>query len=312
MQRAGNNRRLKSWDRSVKKYWQLYLLLVPVAAYYLLFKYYPMLGAQIAFKNYKFSKGIWGSSWVGLKHFQRFFSSYNAGEILVNTLWLSVLKLLFCFPMPIMLSLIINELRGKRAKKLIQTVTYAPHFISTVVVIGMMTAMLSPSTGIINQLLIRVGIISDGLYFMASPKYFRLMYVISAIWKDCGWNAIIFISALAAIDGSLYEAARVDGASRWQQLLHITIPGILPTIVIMLILESGKVMNIGFEKVFAMQTDLNLSVSEVISTYTYKMGLVDMKYDYATAIGLFNSVINFALLLTVNYISKRLTETSLW
>lgn len=312
MQRAGNNRRLKSWDRSVKKYWQLYLLLVPVAAYYLLFKYYPMLGAQIAFKNYKFSKGIWGSSWVGLKHFQRFFSSYNAGEIIVNTLWLSVLTLLFCFPMPIMLSLIINELRGKRAKKLIQTVTYAPHFISTVVVIGMMTAMLSPSTGIINQLLIRVGIISDGLYFMASPKYFRLMYVISAIWKDCGWNAIIFISALAAIDGSLYEAARVDGASRWQQLLHITIPGILPTIVIMLILESGKVMNIGFEKVFAMQTDLNLSVSEVISTYTYKMGLVDMKYDYATAIGLFNSVINFALLLTVNYISKRLTETSLW
>ncbi|MBQ9197844.1 MAG: sugar ABC transporter permease [Clostridia bacterium] len=312
MQRAGNNRRLKSWDRSVKKYWQLYLLLVPVAAYYLLFKYYPMLGAQIAFKNYKFSKGIWGSSWVGLKHFQRFFSSYNAGEILVNTLWLCVLTLLFCFPMPIMLSLIINELRGKRAKKLIQTVTYAPHFISTVVVIGMMTAMLSPSTGIINQLLIRVGIISDGLYFMASPKYFRLMYVISAIWKDCGWNAIIFISALAAIDGSLYEAARVDGASRWQQLLHITIPGILPTIVIMLILESGKVMNIGFEKVFAMQTDLNLSVSEVISTYTYKMGLVDMKYDYATAIGLFNSVINFALLLTVNYISKRLTETSLW
>lgn len=312
MQRTKGKGALGGWKKSWMKYWQLYLLLIPVVVYYFVFKYYPMLGAQIAFKNFKFSKGIWGSAWVGFKHFDRFFSSYNCANIITNTLWLSFFSLVFCFPMPIVLALIINELQGKRAKKAVQTITYAPHFISTVVVVGMMIAMLSPSTGIINQLLIRLGIISEGLYFMASPKYFRLMYILSAIWKDCGWNAIIFISALSAIDSALYEAARVDGASRWKQLWHITLPGILPTIVIMLILESGKVMNIGFEKVFAMQTDLNLTVSEVISTYTYKMGLVDLKYDYATAIGLFNSVINFALLLLVNFISKRLTETSLW
>lgn len=303
---------LKVWQRSLRKFWRLYFLLAPVLAYYIVFKYTPMLGAQIAFRDFKFSKGVWGSPWVGWEHFERFFSSYNAVTIIVNTLYLSVLSLLFCFPIPIALALVLNELRSVRFKKTLQTITYAPHFISTIVVVGMMMAMCSPSTGIINTLLLRLGWVEEGIYLMGSARYFRLMYILSGIWKDAGWNAIIFISALSAIDPSLYEAARVDGASRRQQLFRITLPSILPTVVIMLILESGKVLNIGFEKVYAMQTDLNLSVSEVISTYTYKIGLEKLEYDYATAIGLFNSVVSFVLLLAVNFVSKRLTETSLW
>lgn len=302
----------KMWRRSLTKYWQLYLLLIPVLAYYIIFKYQPMLGAQIAFRNFKFSKGIWDSKWVGLEHFERFFSSSQSTTLITNTVVLSLLSLAFCFPFPIILALIVNELRSSKSKKLVQTITYAPHFISTIVVVGMMMSMCSPSTGIVNALLKRMNLAEEGLYLMGRAKYFRMMYIISAIWKDSGWNAIIFISALAAIDQSLYEAASVDGASRWKQLVHITLPGILPTIIIMLILESGKVMSVGFEKVYAMQTDLNLSVSEVISTYTYKIGLERFEYDYATAIGLFNSVINFMILVLVNGISKRVTETSLW
>lgn len=303
---------IKAWKRSFRKYWQLYLLLIPVIAYFLIFKYTPMVGVQIAFRNYKFSKGIWNSKWIGLEHFERFFSSSQSLDIIMNTFVLSLLSLLFCFPLPIILALIINELRSSHAKKVLETITYAPHFISTIVVVGMLTAMCSPSTGIIHHLLVSAGILKGGEYLMASSQYFRLMYIVSDIWKDCGWNAIIFISALAAIDPTLYEAATVDGASRFKQLIHVTFPGILPTVIIMLILESGKVLNVGFEKAYAMQTDLNLSVSEVISTYTYKIGLERFEYDYATAIGLFNSVVSFTLLIIINSLSKRVSQTSLW
>ncbi len=303
---------IKAWERSFRKYWQLYLLLIPVIAYFLIFKYTPMVGVQIAFRNYKFSKGIWNSKWIGLEHFERFFSSSQSLDIILNTFVLSLLSLLFCFPLPIILALIINELRSRHAKKVLETITYAPHFISTIVVVGMLTAMCSPSTGIIHHLLVSAGILKGGEYLMASSQYFRLMYIVSDIWKDCGWNAIIFISALAAIDPTLYEAATVDGASRFKQLIHVTFPGILPTVIIMLILESGKVLNVGFEKAYAMQTDLNLSVSEVISTYTYKIGLERFEYDYATAIGLFNSVVSFTLLIIINSLSKRVSQTSLW
>ena len=298
--------------KSIKKHWQLYLLLIPVIAYYIVFKYKPMVGVQIAFRDFRLRKGMWNSNWVGMKHFIRFFSSYNCLPIIGNTLYLGFLSLVFCFPFPVFLALVFNELRSEKLKKTMQTITYAPHFISTIVVVGMLMAMCSPSTGIVNTLLMNLGLVSEPVYLMGSGKYFRLMYILSGIWKDAGWNAIIFISALAAIDPSLYEAARVDGASRWQQLIFVTLPSILPTIVIMLILESGKVLNIGFEKVYAMQTDLNLSVSEVISTYTYKVGLENLEYDYASAIGLFNSVVSFILLIVVNSISKRATETSLW
>ena len=302
----------RSWLRSLRKYWPMYLMLVPVIAYFLVFKYKPMLFVQIAFKDYKLRKGIWASEWVGLKHFMRFFSSYNFTTTLVNTAVLSGLSLLCCFPFPIFLALLFNELRTDRTKKLVRTITYAPHFISTIVMVGMMIAICSPSTGIVNKILIALGVTKDGLYLMGSGKYFWMMYIISDIWKDSGWNAIIFISAISAIEPTLYEAAKVDGASRWQQLIYVTLPSILPTIVIMLILRCGKILGVGHEKVYAMQTDLNLGVSEVISTYSYKIGLIDMRYDYATAIDLFNSVINLAMLLIVNAISRKVTETSLW
>lgn len=302
----------RSWLRSLRKYWPMYLLLVPVIVYFLVFKYKPMLFVQIAFKDYKLRKGIWASEWVGLKHFMRFFSSYNFKSTLVNTAVLSGLSLLCCFPFPIFLALLFNELRTDRTKKLVRTITYAPHFISTIVMVGMMIAICSPSTGIVNKILIALGITEDGLYLMGSGKYFRMMYILSDIWKNSGWNAIIFISAISAIEPTLYEAARVDGASRWQQLIYVTLPSILPTIVIMLILRCGSILGVGHEKVYAMQTDLNLGVSEVISTYSYKIGLIDMRYDYATAIDLFNAVINLAMLLIVNAISRKVTETSLW
>ena len=302
----------RSWLRSLRKYWPMYLMLVPVIVYFLVFKYKPMLFVQIAFKDYKLRKGIWASEWVGLKHFMRFFSSYNFKTTLVNTAVLSGLSLLCCFPFPIFLALLFNELRTDRTKKLVRTITYAPHFISTIVMVGMMIAICSPSTGIVNKILIALGITEDGLYLMGSGKYFRMMYILSDIWKNSGWNAIIFISAISAIEPTLYEAARVDGASRWQQLIYVTLPSILPTIVIMLILRCGSILGVGHEKVYAMQTDLNLGVSEVISTYSYKIGLIDMRYDYATAIDLFNAVINLAMLMIVNAISRKVTETSLW
>lgn len=205
-----------------------------------------------------------------------------------------------------------NELKTDKAKRMVRTITYAPHFVSTVVVVGMMVSMCAMETGIVNKALIAFGLTKEPLYLMGSGKYFRMMYILSDIWKDSGWNAIIFISALSAIDASLYEAARVDGASRWQQLIYITLPSIVPTIVIMLILRCGSLMSVGHEKVYAMQTDLNLNVSEVISTFTYKQGILDLKYDYATAVDLFNSLINILMLTTVNAISKKVSETSLW
>lgn len=306
------NVQIKKWKKALSKYWQMYLLLVPVIVYYIVFKYTPMLGAQIAFKDFSFRRGIWGSEWVGFEHFARFFSSSQAITIIWNTIYLGFLSLIFCFPVPIILALIVNEIRNKAIKKSLQTITYAPHFVSTIVVVGMMMSMCSTSTGIINQIFVKLGIFEEPLYLMGKAEFFRPMYIISGIWKDAGWNAIIFISALTAVDTTLYEAAEVDGANRWQQLLNITLPSIMPTIITMLILEVGKVLNIGFEKVYAMQTDLNLSVSEVISTYTYKQGLEHLEYDYATAIGLFNSIVSFIMLLTVNGISKKVSETSLF
>ena len=298
--------------KSFKKYWQMYLLLVPVIVYYIMFKYVPMLGLQIAFKDFSFRKGIWGSEWIGMDHFVRFFSSSQSVSIIMNTLILGLQTLVLCFPMPIILALIFNEIRSKKFKKTLQTITYAPHFISTIVVCGMLISMVSPSTGIFNTLLLNLGIIEEPIYVMGSAKYFRPVYVITDIWKDSGWSAILYVSALAAIDESMYEAAEVDGASRWNQLIHITLPSIVPTIITMLILETGKVLSIGFEKVYALQNDLNLSVSEVISTYTYKQGLENLEYDYATSIGLFNAVISFIMLVTVNYLSKKFSKNSLF
>ena len=302
--------RRPSIKRSFRKYWDLYLILIPVVAYFVLFKFLPMYGLQIAFRDYKPRRGFWGSDWVGLKHFIRFFSTYTCWQIISNTLVLSLLTLLFTFPLPILLALILNEMRDGLYKKTAQTITYAPHFLSTVVVVGMITAFCSPSTGIVNTLIKAFG--GKPIYFMAKAEWFRPLYVISEVWTNTGWDSIIFLSALSSVDMQMYEAARIDGASRIKMLRWITLPSIMPTIAIMLILHCGRIMSIGFEKVFLMQTDLNIGVSEVISTFVYQQGIRSAQTSYATAVGLMNSVVNFILVIAVNTISKRVSEVSLW
>lgn len=303
---------LREWKKSLGKYWQLYLLLIPVVANFVIFHYMPMTGIQIAFKDFMLNLGVWGSEWLGFDHFERFFSAYNFWTILGNTLTLSVLSLAISFPLSIALALLLNEIRHKKLNSTLQTIFIAPHFVSTVVVIGMMQAFLSPETGVINILLEKLGAIEEGIYFTRLEEWFRPMYIISDLWQNLGWSAIIYLSALTAIDTSLYEAASIDGASRWQQLWQITIPCIWPTIVIQLILKCGHVMSVGYEKVLLMQTTTNLNVSQIISTFVYEKGIKSQQYDYATAIGLFNSVVNLIVLLVVNRIAKKRSEVSLF
>lgn len=303
-------RGLHAWKRSLIKYWDLYLLILPVLIWLVIFKYGPMYGTIIAFEDYSPSKGVLGSRWVGFKHFQRFFNAYNFRDILLNTVKLSVFQLLCAFPMPIILALVLNEIGNQRYKKLVQTVTYAPFFLSTVVMVGLIDAFLYPDTGLLNVLLVKLG--GSSVNFMAKETYFRPIFIISHIWKATGWGSIIYMSALSSIDPQLYEAARIDGASRFQSLLHVTIPAILPTAIIMLIRDCGNIMDVGFEKAYLMQNDLNMGASEVISTYVYKVGMVNSQYSYSTAVNLFNSVINLIMLLVVNRISRTVSETSLW
>lgn len=290
--------------------WDLYLLLIPVVLYFALFHYWPMYGVQIAFKDFIAVKGIDGSAWVGLKHFTRFFHSFYFGRLIRNTLGVSLYQLVVGFPVPILLALLLNEVRQNRLRKFVQTVTYAPHFLSSIVLVGMMLAFLSPKNGILNQLIVLFG--GEPISFLTDPLWFKTLYVLSDIWQNAGWASIIYIAALAGIDPQLYEAAKIDGAGKWQIMKSISLRGILATIVIMFILQAGQVMSVGFEKVFLMQNNLNLESSEVISTYVYKNGLVGAQYSYATAIGLFNSLINFTMLLVFNGLSKKIGETSLW
>lgn len=302
----------RSWVKSLRNYWQLYILLIPVVANFVLFHYVPMAGIQIAFKDFTLIEGIWESAWIGFEHFIRFFEAYNFWTILGNTLILSLLSLAFSFPLSICLALMLNEIRHKKLNSTLQTVFFAPHFVSTVVVVGMLQAFLSPDSGIVNVLLKNLGIVEEGIYFTRLEEWFRSMYIISGIWQNMGWNAAIYLSALTAIDTSLYEAADIDGASKWQQLWRITIPCIWPTIIIQLILKCGHIMSVGYEKVLLMQTSTNLGVSEIISTFVYEKGIQSQQYDYATAIGLFNAVINLLILLLVNRIAKKRSEVSLF
>lgn len=296
--------------RDVLKNWDLYLLFFPVLLYFVLFHYWPMYGVQIAFKDFIVTKGIKGSPWAGFRHFQRFFRSHHFWPLIKNTLVLSVYQLLASFPAPIILALLINEVMNNRFKRTVQTVTYAPHFLSTVVVVGMLTTMLSPQTGIINKLLQSMG--KERIYFMGESQWFRHLYVWSGVWQHTGWNAIIYLAALSGINIELHEAAIVDGASKLERIWYINIPGILPTAIVLLILNLGQVMNVGFEKVFLMQNDLNISTSNVISTYVYNIGLLGSQYSFSTAVGLFNSIINFILLIAVNKISREVTDVGLW
>lgn len=291
------------------KYRQIYLLLLPALVYVVVFDYIPMYGVQIAFKNYKGVLGIWGSPWVGFKHFIDFFEGYYFWRLLRNTLALSLYSLLVGFPIPIIVALILNETAPK-FKKMAQTILYAPHFISTVVLCGMIVTMFSKESGVVNTLMEMLGM--ERVYFMGEPGAFRHLYTWSGVWQGMGWNAIIYIAALSAVDPSLHEAASIDGASRMQRIMHINIPTIMPTIIITLILRVGQLASVGYEKAYLLQTSLNTEVSEIISTYVYKRGIVDANYSFSTAVGLSNNIINIVLILVANQISKRVSETSLF
>ena len=292
--------------------WQnrfLYLLAIPVIAYYLLFCYLPMFGIVIAFKQYELGRGIMECRWVGFKYFQEFFSGMYFGRLMRNTLLISFYSILFSFPAPIIFALLMNELRQRRFKKVVQTITYLPHFISLVVMCGMIVDFLS-SNGVLTRLFALFG--GPETNYVGDPKYFRAIYVISEIWQDVGWGSIIYLAALAGIDQQLYEAAVIDGAGRWKQTLHVTIPGILPTIIIMLIMRMGQILSVGYEKIILLYGPGTYAVGDVISSYVYRMGIGQSRYSYSTAVGLFQSVVNVILLVAANTISRHATETSLF
>ncbi|WP_449371844.1 ABC transporter permease [Arthrobacter psychrolactophilus] len=296
--------------KRVLRAWQLYVLLAPALIYVAIFKYWPMYGVQIAFRNYNPIDGFSGSPWVGMDNFVRFIHSYQFTQVIGNTLWIAVLGLLIAFPVPIVLALVVNQLQSERFKKFTQTVLYSPAFISTVVVVGIMFVLLSPRSGLVNNVIKLTG--GEPIFFMGSPEWFRPVYVISDVWQNAGFSMIVYLAALASIDPSLHEAAKVDGASKFQRARHIDLPGIVPVITILFILAIGNLLNVGFEKALLMQTDLNLSASEIIQTYVYHAGLQQAQFSYSAAIGLFNSVLNLALLLTFNTIARRSQQASLW
>ena len=299
------------WKKKLNKVtrnWVLYLFLLPTLIYLLIFNYWPMYGVQIAFRNFKPTKGIWGSPWVGMKNFDKFFHSYMFKDLLTNTIVLSVYQIVASFAFPILLALLLNYCVSNKLRKVTQMVTYAPHFISTVVLVGMLNVFLSES-GIINHLLNLLGLRS--VPFLSDAGMFRHIYVWSHIWQRTGYNSVIYIAALAGVNPELHEAAIVDGANKLQRILHIDLPAIMPTAIILLIMSTGNMLSLGFEKVYLMQNDLNLGVSEIISTYVYKIGLLNAQYSYTTAIGLFNNVINLIVLLTVNKIADKMSGTSL-
>lgn len=295
---------------NLKRNSQLYLLLLPGFILLIVFRYIPMYGVLMAFQDYSFTKGILGSPWVGFSYFQRFFSSYQFWDQIKNTVSLSVYQLLLTFPLPIVVALMLNQLSKEKTKKFMQTVLYAPYFISTVVLVGMMYVVLSPSSGIVNKIIVALG--GKAVFFLAEPGWFSHLYVFSSVWQGTGWAAVIYLAALSGIDPQLHEAAIVDGASKFKRILCIDFPGILPVVIIQLILALGNLMNVGFEKALLLQTSLNLDKSEIIQTYVYKVGILQGQYGYSSAVGLFNSVINVVLLLIVNRIVKRYSETSLW
>ena len=297
------------WRRTAQN-WGLYLLILPALTILILFTYRPMYGIVIAFKDYKPALGILGSPWVGFKHFARFFSSYQFSTTLKNTVFLSLYSLALSFPLPIVMALCINQMRAQKFRKLFQVVTYLPHFISTVVLVGLMMVFLSPSVGFVANISNLLGI--EPVNILGIPHAFPHAYVLSAVWQSTGWDSIIYIAALSAVDPTLYEAATVDGASKFQKLLYIDIPMILPTMSTLLILRSGNIMSVGFEKVYLMQNPLNMIYSEVISTYVYKIGLLNMQFSLSAAVNLFNNAINFILLITVNQISRRISKSGLW
>lgn len=299
-----------SFFRNALTNWQLWAMLLPAIVLVFIFNYIPMYGIQLAFREFEFSKGLTGGEFVGFKYFIKFFESYQFGNLIGNTFVLCFSTLIFSFPIPIILALMMNQIRSQGAKKTMQTVLYAPHFISTVVMVGLINVLLSPNNGIFGKAI--TSIFGDGINLLGMPSAFVPVYVISDIWQHAGWNSVIYLAALSSVDPQLYDACKVDGAGKWKSILHVDIPTLVPTMLILLILNMGNVLNVGFEKAFLMQNDLNIGVSELISTYVYKIGIRSNQYSYSAAIGLFNTLINFVMLITMNTISKKVSDTSLW
>ena len=296
--------------KQMKRRWLLYLMVLPALASLLIFSYKPMYGLIIAFKDFNFRLGYLGSEWVGLEHFKRLVTSYWFPVIIKNTLTISLLSILIQFPLPIIFAMFFNEVRQSKLKSVAQTVTYAPHFISTVVVCGMVISFLNPTSGIINKAIEFFG--GDSIAFMQETGAFKWIFVLSGVWVNTGWSTIIYTAALSSVDSELLEAAQIDGANRWQRMWHINFPTLLPTVVIQLILTSGTLLNVGYEKTLLLQNTMNIGVSEVIYTYVYRMGLINHDYSFSTAAGLLNSVVNVIVLTIVNGISKKVTETGLF
>lgn len=296
--------------KKVSRYGGYYVMLILPIMYFILFKYLPMIGNILAFRRYSPSYPLFGNQWVGFEYFRQFLTSADFWEKFKNTLCISLLSLAFGFPLPIIFALLLNELRSVKFKKFVQTASYLPHFISTVVMAGFIFQVTSTNGGIINDIISLFGF--DKINFMAEPKYFRTIYVSSSIWQELGWNAIIFIAAMTGIDPELYEAGAIDGTNKFKEIIHITIPCIAPTIIISLILSVGSILSVGYEKILLLMNDLNKETADVISTYVYRMGLINNNYSYSTAVGLFDAVIGLILVYTANVISNKLTDTALW
>ncbi|WP_241681372.1 ABC transporter permease [Pseudactinotalea terrae] len=295
--------------RHARRYWQLWVMAAPAIAFVAVFAYVPMYGLQLAFREFDFTAGLTGGEWVGLKYFQQFFESPQFWTLIRNTVVISMTTLVVGFVAPIALALIVNQVVNRSRKKFLQTATYLPHFISIVVIVGMLQVFLSPSSGLITRVAEFFG--ASGGNLLGSSAFVQV-YVISEVWQHCGWNSIIYLAALASVDTQLYEAARIDGAGRFTIIRHIDVPALVPTMIVLLILNMGNVLNTGFEKIFLMQNPLNLGVSEVIATYVYKIGILSNQFSYGTAIGLFNTLINFTFLVVTNQVAKRVSNTSLW
>ena len=306
---AKKHREPFNWKKHFKRYGAYYLMLLIPMAILIIFKYYPMYGIQIAFKNYRITKPMEDCSWVGFKYFEKFFNYTRFWSILRNTLVINLYSLA-TFPLSILAALLINELRSVKFKKTVQMITYAPHFISTVVICAMLNLFLNQSTGLFNNIIAMLG--GERVDFLGNAGAFPHIYVWSDVWQGLGWGTIIYLATLAGVSPELHEAAYIDGANRMQIIWHINIPSILPTVVIMLIMRCGSILSVGFEKVYLLQNPLNLDASQIISTYTYELGLLGGQYSYSTAIGLFNTLVNVTLLVIVNTISRRLSDTSLW
>ena len=301
---------LKTWKRDFRHCWQMWILLLPALIWLVVFCYTPMYGLLITFKDYKANLGILGSPWAGLKYFRQFFETDIAFTSIVNTIRISGFSLLFSFPIPILFALMLNQISSSKVRKFLQSVSFMPYFISAVVLVGMLNIILSPTTGFVNVFLNHFGM--GGKMFMTREEYFLPIYILSGIWQSMGFNAIVYIAALTTIDTALYEAATIDGASKFKQILYIEIPSILPTIIVMFILATGNMLSVGYEKVYLMQSSLNLSVSEVVSTYVYRVGIQSAQFSFATAVGLFNSVANFLIIFVTNAISRRISDISLF